>query len=519
MTDVIEVGPVTVAVDTSWAASSAAAAAAANATFSAALWAPPPSGDNTGVADTANLQTLINTAAPNGGLIRLRGGIYQFTNLTLPGLVHLKGSGVFATTLQRVGAGTGPFISTAQWATRNGQPSTAGSPANFGLHDLTIDANHVGDRATGYAVAIHGRNYTISNVTVINSPSVGLWSEYGPNGIPGEEFVEAAITNLRILNCDGTGTGPGSIRFRGPSDSLITNVITAAPDSTPANNITDWHVWFDLNAWNTILTNVHCWGNPGQGLRADVPVELNNPNLEPACTAGAMIALLINTGNVKYGVRVIGGTLFFAGADSLRSQSRGLVFGTPGNATYRHTISGLVIQDCSAGGVDFTYHDTGLSNMDILIVENPTTARVGGPILGSIPAAANVRILHDVGIGVPSVYSTENHGMTQLVVQSNRTVPAVTIQENYLGSSSEIFRVQNKYSGTYGGFPPVFRAATGYVALGTDASGVKIYYGAGSPNGTYIGTVGSLFLRTDGGASTTLYVKESGTGNTGWVAK
>lgn len=31
--------------------------------------------------------------------------------------------------------------------------------------------------------------------------------------------------------------------------------------------------------------------------------------------------------------------------------------------------------------------------------------------------------------------------------------------------------------------------------------------------------VGSLFTRTDGGASTTLYVKESGTGNTGWVAK
>jgi len=31
--------------------------------------------------------------------------------------------------------------------------------------------------------------------------------------------------------------------------------------------------------------------------------------------------------------------------------------------------------------------------------------------------------------------------------------------------------------------------------------------------------VGSILLRTDGGASATLYVKESGTGNTGWVAK
>lgn len=43
--------------------------------------------------------------------------------------------------------------------------------------------------------------------------------------------------------------------------------------------------------------------------------------------------------------------------------------------------------------------------------------------------------------------------------------------------------------------------------------------GAGTPEGAVTATVGSLFLRSDGGASTTLYVKESGTGNTGWVAK
>jgi len=41
----------------------------------------------------------------------------------------------------------------------------------------------------------------------------------------------------------------------------------------------------------------------------------------------------------------------------------------------------------------------------------------------------------------------------------------------------------------------------------------------GSPEGVITAPVGKLFLRTDGGLSTTLYVKESGTGNTGWVAK
>lgn len=48
---------------------------------------------------------------------------------------------------------------------------------------------------------------------------------------------------------------------------------------------------------------------------------------------------------------------------------------------------------------------------------------------------------------------------------------------------------------------------------------LPIYTGSGSPESVVSAGIGSLFLRTDGGASTTLYVKESGTGTTGWVAK
>lgn len=43
--------------------------------------------------------------------------------------------------------------------------------------------------------------------------------------------------------------------------------------------------------------------------------------------------------------------------------------------------------------------------------------------------------------------------------------------------------------------------------------------GTGTPEGVVSAPVGSIFTRTDGGASTTLYVKESGAGNTGWIAK
>lgn len=47
----------------------------------------------------------------------------------------------------------------------------------------------------------------------------------------------------------------------------------------------------------------------------------------------------------------------------------------------------------------------------------------------------------------------------------------------------------------------------------------RIYTGTGTPNGVVTATPGSLYLNIAGGASTTLWVKESGSSNTGWVGK
>jgi hypothetical protein len=47
----------------------------------------------------------------------------------------------------------------------------------------------------------------------------------------------------------------------------------------------------------------------------------------------------------------------------------------------------------------------------------------------------------------------------------------------------------------------------------------RVLGGTGSPEGAVTAPVGSLFLRDDGSTSTTLYVKTSGAGTTGWTAK
>jgi hypothetical protein len=48
---------------------------------------------------------------------------------------------------------------------------------------------------------------------------------------------------------------------------------------------------------------------------------------------------------------------------------------------------------------------------------------------------------------------------------------------------------------------------------------LRVYSGTGDPEGVLTATVGTMYLRTDGGVGTTLYIKETGSGNTGWVAK
>ncbi len=85
------------------------------------------------------------------------------------------------------------------------------------------------------------------------------------------------------------------------------------------------------------------------------------------------------------------------------------------------------------------------------------------------------------------------------------------------GFVSEAFVDFRSYGGT--SFRTSDRsAATGYCFTGQNSNLVWTV-GAGSPEGALSANVGSLYTRTDGGAGTTLYVKQSGTGNTGWAAK
>lgn len=64
----------------------------------------------------------------------------------------------------------------------------------------------------------------------------------------------------------------------------------------------------------------------------------------------------------------------------------------------------------------------------------------------------------------------------------------------------------------------VFGIVNGEIVV-LNGVGIKITAGNGSPEGNVTANPGSIYLNRSGGAGVSIYVKESGTGNTGWVAK
>jgi len=59
----------------------------------------------------------------------------------------------------------------------------------------------------------------------------------------------------------------------------------------------------------------------------------------------------------------------------------------------------------------------------------------------------------------------------------------------------------------------------GAYGLELHLGGVMILTGSGTPENNVSAPVGSLFLRDDGAAGTSMYVKETGVGDTGWIGK
>jgi hypothetical protein len=80
----------------------------------------------------------------------------------------------------------------------------------------------------------------------------------------------------------------------------------------------------------------------------------------------------------------------------------------------------------------------------------------------------------------------------------------------FRSGGTSIFNIGNTGNATFGGTLQVIGG------ISTNGGSATIKQGNGSPEGAITAVVGSIWMQINGGAGSTLYVKESGTGNTGW---
>jgi len=108
-----------------------------------------------------------------------------------------------------------------------------------------------------------------------------------------------------------------------------------------------------------------------------------------------------------------------------------------------------------------------------------------------------------------------NRAAAPFRVLNNGTVVLLDVQSDLLPGSDEFFDL-----GAGGARWRKAYIEEAYIHTGLQLDGqAQIRTGTGSPEGVLSAPVGSVYLRKDGGSGTSLYVKQSGSGNTGWAGK
>ena len=141
--------------------------------------------------------------------------------------------------------------------------------------------------------------------------------------------------------------------------------------------------------------------------------------------------------------------------------------------------------------------------------------------LGDIPHVAAATFPMDYGIGISGVSTGNGRGFTTGMRIGGAGSGWGTPTSRF-GTALEVrdFDSRGIYvSAKYVGSTPLAAIEVASGAGDLVLSGIRIVVGSGSPEGVVTAPVGSQYHRTDGGAGTSMYVKESGAGNTGWVAK
>jgi hypothetical protein len=178
---------------------------------------------------------------------------------------------------------------------------------------------------------------------------------------------------------------------------------------------------------------------------------------------------------------------------------------------------------------------TPLAGTEVLpVVQSSTTKQVSVANLTAGRAVSGLSFSAGTNIGLQNTSATAYSGVALNSNDSNTSTRNWAVVTSY-NDYGDLCFVQ---SSTQGGSPVGgvvrgefnkstgdYKINTGSLLINTAGKGVTLpggitwTSGSGSPESVVTAPVGSLYSRSDGGLLSSLYVKESGSGNTGWVGK
>jgi hypothetical protein len=463
--------------------------------------------------DSTAVAAAALAASTSGGRVLFPKGTTVAGSIPIYTNVHYVGAGYGATTVKAPASTNADVFITNGFAGLTGGGTNAG-PYNFSLRNMTIDANKTGNASAGRCISIYGQNYTLDGLRCYNARGIGIWSESYTGTAGGVQGgPESHWNDVKIIDSEQM-----AVKFLGPHDTIWHAVEGFNCARTSGDAI------FDLTGVK--LVRCHGWGGYHATtfiLRASCQV--SGTDMEGGSLQQCLI--LANDQSIE-GCHIYNGQ---AGANSSYGVTIG--DGTHTNiAGYKINAKFLNTGDGSGGGALHFVSDGGSGSITGLIYQAAGNMQVGTP-----NAATRIDVLCYGGATAPAFTTVNPSNVNTQYLGGTWYDGATRFRAN---SSGQITSFQNAnpiwavdstnkfmlfenalklrgYSDAATTRTFEWDTATGFITFGT-TTGSKITWGSGSPETVVTAPVGSLFLRSDGSAGTAGYIKESGTGNTGWTA-
>lgn len=284
-----------------------------------------------------------------------------------------------------------------------------------------------------------------------------------------------------IATRDAVGAWP--VPYFRPNTTNTTIAFDIMPNGTPAENGTNGYAWFDVIDADASATNPAM--TAARVANRSTHIEFGSRSYNGASLKKLALAI---EGDPVLAIQTTK-DISFGDSTGINGQ-RYFTFTNYSNGASAYTDMQVRSDSYATKYLAMRHYSSAYSYDSSNYADKSQITAVGSDLL--IESSSDVWILPGGG-----AYSANNNGMQ---VTTLATLPKVDNNQT-IGSAAK------RWSGAY--------AATIYPGAGT----VKWTSGSGTPEGAVTAAVGSMYTRTDGGAGTTLYVKESGAGNTGWVSK